>query len=229
MLFNKIKIIERDITPFRDRIESGYRLSEELLRFKDKGAVVVGIPRGGVIVAWQIATRLKAELDVILTRKLGAPGNPELAIGAVNEAGKVFIEPRVVGELNVAENYIELEKTRQLQVLHLRSAEYRKIRPRVTITNKITIITDDGIATGSTMQAAVWSCRQDRPLKLIVALPVAPEDALKKFADSVDEIICLKVPPFLGAISQFYEDFEQVPDEQVMEILREAAAKTDNG
>lgn len=217
----KIRIISYSDEPFTDRIEAGSLLGKALSAFKEKNPLVLGIPRGGIIIGSQIARSLNAELDILLSRKLGAPGNPELAIGAVSEGGSVFLDEGVAGAVGADELYIQKEKERQLSEIKRRIERFRAIRPKVSLEGRVVIVTDDGAATGATMQASLWAGRKEKPERLIAALPVAPREAVEKLGDSADEVIALKVPAYFGALSQFYLNFEQTSDEEVMDILLE--------
>lgn len=221
----KLKIISYSDEPFRDRVEAGKLLGKALAEFKNRNALVLGIPRGGIIIADQIARLLDAELDILLSRKIGAPGNPELAIGAISEGGNIFLNERVVSAVGADEYYIQKEKERQLSEIKSRIERYRKIRPKVALKGRQVIVTDDGVATGATMLACLWASRKEKPEKLIAALPVGPQEALEDLADSCDEVIALKAPAYFGALSQFYLNFEQTSDSEVADILKEAAVK----
>jgi len=183
--------------------------------------VVLGIPRGGVVVAREIAHALQADLDMVLAHKLGAPGNPELAIGAVCEDGKLFLDEEISSYMGVDGDYIKREKNRQLQEIARRVRRYRNILPKIPLAGRVVVVTDDGVATGATMQAALWAVRQEDPEKIVAALPVGPPDSLERLSQAADETICLQAPPFFSAISQFYSYFNQVEDEELLEILQE--------
>ncbi len=217
----KINIISRSNRPFRDRTEAGRLLGHELKDLGLKNPLVLGIPRGGLVVAREVAHELSADLDLIISRKLGAPQNPELAIGSVGEGGKLFLHDWLISELRINQNYIEGERDLQLMEISRRKARYREILPREKIAGRDTIITDDGVATGATFQAALWTVRQEKPGRLIAALPVAPEESILKLAMDADEIICLRCPSIFSAVGQFYLNFTQTSDDDVMQILQE--------
>lgn len=183
--------------------------------------MVLGIPRGGVIVAAEVARILKAELDIVLSRKLGAPYNPELAIGAIAEDGRVFLNEVLASQVGADKDYIEAEKAQQWLEIKSRIKRFRTVKRKIPLKGKTVIITDDGVATGATMQAALMSLRQEKPGKLIAALPVGAAEAVELLADYSDEVIVLRVPDYLGAIGQFYLDFSQSSDEEVLGILRD--------
>jgi predicted phosphoribosyltransferase len=207
---------------FHDRVEAGRLLARVVAGMGLTRPVVLGIPRGGLVVAAEIARAAGAELDVVLARKLGAPMNPEAAIGAASESGEVFLNDIMVGTIGVPRSYLELERTRVLAEIHRRSALYRKVRPRASLRGRSVIVTDDGVATGATMQASLWTARQEEPLELIAALPVAPEDTLDKLAHYADQTICLCAPPDFQAVGQFYHRFEQTTDEEAIALLAAA-------
>lgn len=221
----KARIISYSEEPFSGRVEAGQLLAGELTKFRGKNALVLGIPRGGIVIAREISSALEARLDIVLTHKLGAPGNPELAIGAITEDGKVFLNEMLAGRLDVESAYLKQEKERQLVVIKRRVEQYRKVLAKAPLKDSIVIITDDGVATGATMKAALWAARQEHPKALIAALPVGPQDAIQELSEDADEVVCLRCPSFFGAIGQFYLDFSQVEDEEVLEILKQEAQK----
>ena len=221
----KIRIIAYTSEPFRNRVEAGRLLAEELKVLKGEDTVALGIPRGGIVIAKEISLRLNCVLDVVLSRKLGAPGNPELAIGAVGEEGRVFINKELISVLGVDRAYIEREKNKQISLIKLRVLEYREIIPKVSLKGKTAVVVDDGVATGATIESALLTIAQESPQKLVAALPVGPPESIERLSESADEIICLRSPSFFGAISQFYNQFSQVEDVEVMKILQEEAGR----
>ena len=216
----KLKIISRSSEPFEDRQEAGKSLVEFLRPWATPQTVVLGIPRGGLVIAQEIAKALNCPLDVILAHKLGAPGNPELAIGAVAENGKTFLNPSVARQVGADPEYIDEEVKLQLDEIRQERDEFRRFRPKLNLKNKIAIVCDDGVATGATLQASLWSARQEEPKILVAALPVGPEKSLEKLSQTADEVVCLKVPRYLTSVGRYYLHFEQVTDEEVKEILR---------
>lgn len=216
-----LHIVSRSAAPFRDRIEAGQLLSRELEGYRGQGAVVLGIPRGGIIVAHELAKALEGDLDIVLSRKLGAPGHSELAIGALAEDGKLFLNDSVVRELGIQSAYIQQERIRQQMEISRRSELIRRVLPKVPLQERLVIVTDDGVATGATMQAALWAVHRERPKRLIAALPVGPEETLRRLAEEADETLCLRAPSLFGAVGQFYVRFEQIEDEEVVRILKE--------
>lgn len=221
----KAHIVLHSEEAFQGRREAACLLAEELKKFQGKNAVVLGIPRGGLLIAEEIASRIAADLDIVLSRKLGFPGNSELAIGAVSEDGHVFLNEMIAAEFGDKDSYIQQEKARQMEVITRRIAQYRNILPKAPLKGRIVIVTDDGVATGATMQAALWAVQQEKPQRLIAALPVGPADTLQKLAEDADEVICLRCPQFFAAIGQFYYDFTQVEDDEVLEILKKEAKR----
>jgi predicted phosphoribosyltransferase len=204
-----------------DRSQAADMLIVQLEDYQDQeDLIVLGVPRGGVVLADKIARGLHGELDIVLTRKIRAPSNPELAIGAVSEDGKLYLNQPIVTSLGLSEEYIEHEKNNQLNEITSRRDRYRKFLAKRPLNGRVVILTDDGIATGATMQAAIWACIAEFPKKIVLALPVAPPDALKRLAQDVEETVCLCAPSNFQAISQFYTHFEQVADEQIVELLK---------
>ncbi len=225
----KTRIISHSAEQFSGRVEAGGLLSRELKKYRGKGAVVLGIPRGGVVVAREISRDIEAELDIVLSRKIGAPGNPELAIGAVSEDGKLFLREDMRGADMEESPYVRQEKARQVAEISRRIEMYRMVRPKAALKDRVVIVTDDGLATGATMQAALWSARQERPKRLIAAVPVAPEETVGLIAMDADELIVVRVPQFFAAVGQFYRQFDQVSDEEVLAILKEEYVKDRRG
>ena len=216
----KLRIVSRSSEPVRDRHEAGRLLGLELSSLRGQGAVVLGIPRGGVIVACELARALDAELDVVLSRKLRTPGHWELAMGSVAEDGRVFLNEMVLKDSGISQASIAQEKAAQVAEIARRSELIRHVRPKVSLQGRLAIITDDGVATGATTLAAIWAARQEHPKKLIAAIPVGSENTVIRLADEVDEMICLRAPPFFDAVGQFYMRFGPVEDEEVLEILK---------
>ncbi len=217
----RVWIISRSSRSFRDREEAGQLLAQELTGFRGQRAVVLGIPRGGIIVAREVANALDAELDIVLSHKLRTPGHPELALGSIAENGELFLNRGLVKELNIGNAYINQEAAQQLTEIKRRSELIRGVRPKVPLKGRLVIVTDDGIATGATTQAALRTVRGEQPQKLIAALPVGAEETVLKLSEDADEIICLRAPPSFAAVGQFYARFNQVEDEEVMRILQE--------
>ena len=218
----KLRIISFDDKTFQDRWEAGVLLGVELKKNIREKPLILGIPRGGMVTAQAISSVTGGEIDIMLTHKIGAPDNPELAIGAISENGQLFLNNNLVEDTGADREYINSVKMEQLEELKRRRELFRAVHPKIPLKDRVVVITDDGIATGATVQVALWAARQERPKKLIGAFPVAPMGTLKKLNADADEIICLKAPAIFYAISQFYLSFDQVTDEQVLNILREA-------
>lgn len=208
-------------TYFLDRKEAGRKLTERLRQFKEKPSVILALPRGGVPIGFEVAQALEAPLDLVLVRKIGAPYQPELAIGAVVDGPHALTvtNDEVIELLEVPETYIEDETARQLKEIERRREIYLGGRPRPSVDGRIAIVVDDGIATGATVRAALKSVRLGVPAKLVLAVPVAPPDTIEKLREEVDELICLLTPDYFGAISQFYLNFHQVEDDEVVELM----------
>ena len=216
----KLNVISHTSLPFSDRTEAGHLLAEQLSKFRDKKVVVLGVPRGGIIVARALASKIYAELDIVLARKLGAPGQPELAMGALAEDGTVFLNQDIVRGMGLTKRDMAQEKARQMKEMERRTKLIRTILPKRSLRNKIVVVTDDGVATGATMQAALWAVKQENPKIIIAAIPVASEEALEKLRPDADEIICLRQPPVFYAVGQFYNRFDQVEDDEILRILK---------
>ncbi len=220
----KLIIISNSDEPFLNRAEAGRLLARELERYRGGNTLVLGIPGGGVVVGEELASQLDADFDIILSRKIGAPGQAELALGAVAEDGGVFLNRDILDHIAVDELYLSEERERQSEEIESRKKIYRHIKAAEKYEGRDVILTDDGVATGATMEAALWTVRKGRPRKLIAALPVGPRDSLERLSKSADETICLRVPELFYAVGQFYRDFEQIGPEEILHILKKAAA-----
>jgi hypothetical protein len=206
--------------PYADRRQAARQLSQSLVGYEAQHPLILGIPRGGVVVADTIARALKTDLDIVLTRKLGAPGNPELAIGAVAENGRVQLQHEIVEKVGADEDYIEREIQRQLAEIEARRQHYRRVLPKASLEGRTVILVDDGVATGATMQASLWAARDEAPKEVVIAVPVGAQDAIERLEREADDVICPYVPPYFYAIGQFFADFGQVEDQEVLEILQ---------
>jgi predicted phosphoribosyltransferase len=207
-------------TVFTDRVEAGRVLASELLGYAEEDVVVLAIPRGGIIVAYEVAHVLGALLDIIVPRKIRAPQNPELAIGAVTENGTILLDRDLVDHLEVPERYIEEESEKQRSEIRRRLRLYRGDVPYPELEGKTVILVDDGIATGSTVKAALASIRNTGAKTIVVAVPVAPPSTVKELESLADRIVCLSTPEPFYAIGQFYKDFTQTKDEEVTRLMR---------
>lgn len=208
---------------FADRHEAGQELAQELSDYTDREEVVVlGLPRGGVPVAFEVAKALRVPLDVFVVRKLGAPGNPELAMGAIASGGVRVMNAGVVNRLGVSNEAIERVTEQEREKLNEREEIYRGARPGVDLAGKTVILIDDGLATGATMRAAVSALREHKPEKVVLAVPTAPAETCAEFEKLVDENVCLTTPrPFFG-VGGAYRDFSQTTNEQVRHFLERA-------
>lgn len=211
--------------PFQDRSDAGRLLGQELRRFAGRDDVIVlALPRGGVPVAFEVADALGVELDLMLVRKLGAPGQEELAMGAIASGGARVLNADVVQSLLVSEAAIEVAVQRESRELERRERAYRGTRPPPRIAGRTVLLVDDGLATGATMRAAVAAVRALHPASVVVAVPVAPPETLRSLETEADEVVCLAAPPMFYAVGQWYADFPQTTDEEVVALLQRAWA-----
>jgi len=214
---------------FENRVEAGRQLAQKLKKYAGrKDVVVLGIPRGGVPVAFAVASALKAPLDIFLSRKLGVPWQEELAFGALASGGIRVLDRELISELNISEEDIERTTQTVKKELERRERLYRGDRPPLRVAGKIAVLVDDGIATGSSMRAAIQALRQMGPSRIVVAVPVAPARTCDSLRPEVDELVCIQAPELFWAIGQFYEDFSQVADQEVTELLRRAESSSED-
>ncbi len=205
---------------FKDRKDAGIQLAERLKKYKDqKDVLVLALPRGGVLTGYEIAHFLNAPLDIIIVRKIGFPGQSEFGIGAISETGTLVMSESIMTTYGVLREYVENEIAIQKEEIKRRIELYRKGKKLPNLEGKIIIIVDDGIATGSTMEAAIKTLKEEKIHRLIVAVPVAPPAVADKFEAMVDEFICLETPAEFMAVGAFYRDFTQVSDNEVVELL----------
>ncbi len=209
------------VEPFADRLEAGKLLGEEVVRRigKRADAIVLALPRGGVPVGYEVARALGAPLDVFIVRKLGVPGQEELAMGAIASGGVRVLNDEVLRFVPVSPRMIDTVAERETRELERREKEYRGNRPPLDVTAKTVVIVDDGLATGSTMRAAVRALQKMKPREIVVAVPVAAPTTCAEFRGSVDEMICLRTPEPFQAVGLWYDDFSQTTDEEVHELL----------
>lgn len=211
---------------FSDRVEAGKRLASALRDFAGKNGIVLAIPRGGVVVGYEIAKALNLPLDVIIPRKIGAPANPELAIGAMTEDGTIILDDNLITYLGVQRDYIKAESERQKHEIERRLKLYRQNEPYPSLKGLDVVIVDDGIATGSTMKAALASVKNRGASTVTVAVPVGPPSTIKELKKQADRVVCLYTPEYFQAIGQFYTDFNQTTDEEVIQLLKRNKQKS---
>ena len=206
---------------FKNRTEAGRKLATALAAYRNQHPVVLALPRGGVPVAAEVASALKAPLDLILVRKIGVPTQPELAMGAVVDGGEPIIvrNEDVIGLAGISESDFKAVCDSELAEIERRRQRYLGTRPRAEVTARTAIVIDDGVATGATTRAALQATRRRKPKRLVLAVPVAPTDTLSALRSDADDVVCLEDHEFFGAIGFYYRDFRQVSDEEVIEIL----------
>jgi predicted phosphoribosyltransferase len=210
---------------FYDRHDAGKQLGEVLKEMEiEDDILVLALPRGGVPVGYEVARALGVPLDVWVTRKIGAPGNPEFAIGAVASDGTLILDEEVVEQLNIPREYIDAEVERQLAEIERRMKLYRKGRPMPRIEGRTIILTDDGVATGSTVRASLEALRKHNPKQLILAVGVGPPSTIRQLEEVADQVVVLATPEPFWAVGRFFRHFEQTSDEEVIRLLEEARA-----
>lgn len=205
---------------FQDRIEAGKKLAEALSSYRGKKDVVLlGLARGGVVVAHAAAKELDLPFDVIIVRKIGAPDNPELALGAIAEKGRGIFNEELITLLGVSKEFIKREIEREREVVKQRKEKFLQGKEPLSLEEKIAILIDDGIATGASMKVAIESVKAQKAKKIVVAVPVAASDSLKEISEMVDEVICVSKPPHFPAVGAFYREFKQVTDEEILQLI----------
>jgi predicted phosphoribosyltransferase len=210
---------------FRDRIDAGRFLAERLAGYRGRNAVVLGIPRGGVPVAAEVARGVDGVLDIVVARKLGAPGQPDLALGAVTADGGRFLNEEIIAIAGASPGYVDAVTSVQMAEARRREQWLRNLRAAIPLGGRVVIVVDDGLATGATMRAAVRSVRRQGPAKLIVAVPVGSREACIALRQEADEVVCPHERDVFGAVGLYYEHFEPTEDVQVQHILEEAHAQ----
>jgi putative phosphoribosyl transferase len=211
---------------FRDRVEAGRRLAQRLSEYAGRDDVIVlGLPRGGVPVAAEVAKALDAPLDVFLVRKVGLPGYEELAMGAVASGGVLVLDEGLIGRLGVSQEQLERAIRAELQELERREQAYRGGREPLDLEGKTVILVDDGLATGASMRAGAEAVRRLNPARVVIAVPVAAEETCDQFRDVVDEVVCAVTPRPFNAVGLWYQDFSQTSDDEVRGLLAEAAER----
>jgi len=208
--------------PFRDRVEAGRRLAGALEQYRGKETIVLGIPRGGVVVANEVADALEAPLDIVVSRKIGAPGEPEFALGAVTQEGEVILDRQAADSVGASDEYLESEIREKKEEVRQRMERFRGDAPYPSLKGKVVIIVDDGIATGSSVEAAVMSIKKRDPREVVIAVPVAPPDTVESLKAGGNRVVCLETPGMFFAIGEFYQRFDQVEDSEVKQILAES-------
>jgi len=203
---------------FADRLDAGRRLATALSGYRGRNPLVLAIPRGAVAMGAEIAKLLGGELDVVLVKKLHAPGSPEFAVGAIDESGWTFVAA-YAAQSSADEAYLARERAAELELLRRRRARYTPARAPADPAGRIAIVVDDGIATGASMIAALHAVRAKQPARLVCAVPVAPPDSLAQIRPYADEVVCLETPEEFMAVGQFYRHFEQVEDDEVVALL----------
>jgi putative phosphoribosyl transferase len=214
---------------FLDRVEAGIRLAAALERYRSARPLVLGLPRGGVPVAYEVARALGAPLDVWVVRKLGAPGQPELGMGAVSEGGAVFHDRKIIEAVGASDLDVAMLTARETAEVERRVRLFRGARPAPPVKDRTVIVVDDGVATGGTTRAALLALRRLEPGRLVLAVPVGARETINSLRAEVDDLVCLHAPENLGAIGAFYVDFRQTSDDEVLELLRRAAEERPSG
>jgi len=204
----------------RDRQEAGEKLAQRCAGYRGTRPLVLAIPRGGVVVGAVVAAALDGDLDVVVARKIGAPHHPEFAIAAVTECGAVLLDD--VPAITVSQDFIRRQAAAECREIARRTRYYRQGRPRLAAGGRVTVVVDDGIATGLTMRAALKSIAHEKPARLVLAVPVAPPEVLLELAPYVDELVCLHTPDPFYAVGQWYGNFEQTSDGEVVAMLERA-------
>lgn len=204
---------------FKDRLDAARQLSKALKKYEGQNPLILAIPRGAVPMSAWIADVLHGQMDVVLVRKLRAPLQPEVAIGAVDETGRAYLSP-CAATLGIDPQYVKDEIKLQMQTLKARRRQYSRIRAPIPVQGRVVIVVDDGLATGATMMSALKAVRQHHPQRLVCAIPVASPDALSKIKPLADETVCLHAPEDFMAVAQFYQQFPQVDDAQVLASLQ---------
>lgn len=207
--------------PFANRLQAGELLAPRLAKYA-KNAVVLGLPRGGVVTAYAIAKALKLPLDILCLRKIGAPGNPELAVGAISATGEAYYNQHLIDYLDVSQSYLAHKAAEERKRAQERLLVYRKSHREVLLEDKIAILVDDGLATGATMHAAIETVQAKNVSMIVVAVPVASPDSLSDIAAKVDAVVCLETPEFFHAVGIHYDNFDPVEDEEVIQLLRQS-------
>lgn len=215
------------MTAFKNRTEAGRRLAKKLITYAHRSDILVlGLPRGGVPVAFEVAKALSLPLDICLVRKLGTPGHQELAMGAIAQGSSIVLNEDIIQWRRISQGAIDRVVETERQELERRSHRYRGERPLPHLRDRTLILVDDGIATGSTLRAAISTLKQQQPASIIVAVPVAPPSICQELTAEVDRVVCLNMPTHLCSVSLWYDDFSQTTDEEVCRLLAQATRET---
>lgn len=217
---------ESEVRFYKNRAEAGRILAEKLRQYEQEHPIILGLPRGGVVVAYEIARALNAPLDVFVARKIGAPGHEELGIGAIAPGGVILLDEEVMRWLAITEAQVRHTIARETSEMERRLRLYRGDRPSLDVRDRTVILVDDGLATGVTARAAIASLRQQQPHRLVVAVPVCAEQTAARLQEEVDDLACASVPPVFRAVGVWYHDFDQTSDEEVIALLQRAAQET---
>ena len=204
---------------FKDRRQAGEKLAELLKQYKGQQPLILAVPRGGVAVAEPVWEAIGGEMDLIITRKLGAPYQPELAVGAVSSDGFVMVNENLISRLNITEDFVKEVAEKEQEEINRRLELYRGSRPLPEVNQRLVILIDDGVATGYTLLAALRSLREKKPARLVLAVPVGPPDTFDKLEKEVDELVYVKAPDNFAAVGQFYRNFNQASDRDVVEVM----------
>lgn len=219
----KLSTEDPEVKIYKDRGDAGIQLASRLKDYKDReGVIVLALPRGGVVTGYEVSSYLNCPLDVLIVRKIGFPGEPEFAIGAVSETGTVVLNESTISMYQISKEYIKDEIARQKKEIERRVSAYRRGKEMPDLKGKTIILIDDGVATGATIKAAISALKMEKIEKLVVALPVSPPETAEKLRQMVDEFICLETPDDFMAVGSYYQDFTQVSDEEVIEILEKS-------
>lgn len=214
---------------YLDRHDAGKKLAQALISYdRAPDTVIIALPRGGVVIGYEVACVLHLPLDIVCPRKIGAPYNEEFAIGAITETGEGILSKELVAELYISEDYLQNKIAEETQKAKWRLDAYRKNRPPRQLNGKRVILIDDGLATGSTMRAAIKTVRKEGAKEIVIAIPVSPPETLASLKKEVDLIVCLATPEIFFGVGQFYENFEQTTDEEVIELLASRTTTSEN-
>jgi len=211
---------------FQNRTDAGIQLAEQLMLYGPERPIVIALPRGGVPVGYQVAHRLGAELDIVIARKLGAPGHSELGIGAVAQGGAYYLNADLIAALGVPRSYVQKVAKTEMAEVDRRVRLYRGDQPPLQVQGRTVIVVDDGLATGSTMRAVIRALQMQRPQRLVLAVPVCAPDTAEEIAPEVDDLVCVAMPEQFTAVGAWYRDFAQTTDEEVIELLAHARRET---